>query len=203
MRGAGSGALGPVGRLGTMTMASDRELAERILAGDPEAESAFVARFERPLRYWLLRHERLGEAELEDLLQDTLLTTLMRLREGGLKDPDRLGAFVYNTAKNLRISAQRKARRQQTLLGTYGDPRGSGEVAGPDELAERRALAGIVRQVIDEMPVERDRQILLLHYLHGLDKKQVCILLDLDERHFDRVIARARKRFRALWQARG
>ena len=185
-----------------MTGLSDEALAQKIYAGDSEAERIFARRFERPLRLWLRRREQLQDAELDDLVQETLLTVLLQLRNGRLEQAERLGAYVYQAAKYLHVGGRRKQTRQAGLLNAYGDPRAQSDPPSPEREAERRRLGEIVGQVLRELPVARDRSILRLRYLLGLDKAVICSLLELDERHFDRVIARARKRFRELWAAK-
>ncbi len=55
-----------------------------------------------------------------------------------------------------------------------------------------------VRQVIGELKTERDRQLLLRFYLAEDDKEQICSDLGLSSLHFNRVLFRARQRFKVL-----
>jgi len=51
--------------------------------------------------------------------------------------------------------------------------------------------------------VARDRDLLMRFYLHDEDKALICRELNLSEEHFNRVIFRARNRFRELLEHRG
>ena len=57
--------------------------------------------------------------------------------------------------------------------------------------------------MLDEMPGERDRELLMRFYLNDEAKEQICQELKLSREHFNRVIFRARGRFRELLEHRG
>ena len=57
--------------------------------------------------------------------------------------------------------------------------------------------------MLEEMPVARDREVLVRFYLNDEDREQICRELRLSEEHFNRVIFRARNRFRELIEHRG
>ena len=59
-----------------------------------------------------------------------------------------------------------------------------------------------MRQVLDELPVERDRQLLRQFYLRQESKERICADHGLTSLQFNRVLHRARERFRELWNAR-
>ncbi|MCP4664535.1 MAG: hypothetical protein GY856_54820 [bacterium] len=52
------------------------------------------------------------------------------------------------------------------------------------------------------MPTERDREVLSRFYLAEEDKEQICCDLGLAGEHFKRVLFRARRRFKKLYEAR-
>ena len=52
--------------------------------------------------------------------------------------------------------------------------------------------------MLDELPVQRDREILLRFYLNDEDKDSICAGLGVDSTHFNRVLFRAKERFREL-----
>jgi RNA polymerase sigma-70 factor (ECF subfamily) len=49
----------------------------------------------------------------------------------------------------------------------------------------------------------RDRELLVRFYLHDEPKEELCRQYGLSDLHFNRVIFRARERFRDLLQSRG
>lgn len=56
----------------------------------------------------------------------------------------------------------------------------------------------IVRRLIGELPTDRDRQLLLRFYVAEEEKERICSDLGLDSLHFNRVLFRARHRFKEL-----
>ena len=62
----------------------------------------------------------------------------------------------------------------------------------------RPQWAAAARRMLDEMPAERDRQLLVRFYLNDEGKRADLPELDLSQEHFNRVIFRARHRFRDL-----
>ena len=65
----------------------------------------------------------------------------------------------------------------------------------------RSELAEIVRRVLSEMTSERDRQVLFRFYIAGDGKDAICRDLGLTSLHFNRVLFRARERYRELYLA--
>jgi RNA polymerase sigma factor (sigma-70 family) len=175
----------------------DADLVARIARGDRRAETALVQRYSLAVRTLLTR--RLNSPELiKDLTQETFIIAFERLRDSGVDEPSRLAGFLRQTAINLAIGEQRKAERRRTdgdagELGTILD-----EHLGPFELVEEQELQRLVRQLVAEMPVERDRKLLWCYYVLGEDKATCAERFDLSVEHFDRVVHRARSRLRQL-----
>jgi RNA polymerase sigma-70 factor (ECF subfamily) len=173
-------------------------LVGRIRRGDRVAEQAFVVRYRRGL-VLLLRRWTGDLALAEDVAQDTLLIAIERLREEGLEDPTKLLAFLRRTAQNLVVAGGRKAARRRT--DAAGDELPDTPDLGPDhfERMVSEEHAARVRAVIARLPVPRDRELLTRYYLADQDKDELCAALGLEELHFNRVLHRARQRFRDLW----
>ncbi|MFL6292633.1 MAG: RNA polymerase sigma factor [Thermoanaerobaculia bacterium] len=170
-------------------------LVRRIASGDAAAEGELFARYSRGLLY-LLR--RLAPEMAEDLHQETFRIVLERLRRRELDEPEGLAGFLRGTARNLVIAERRKAARRRTeaddeeLAQAVHPAPGQLSAVLLDEEAET------VRQLIRELPTERDRQLLLRFYVTEEDKESLCADLGLDSLHFNRVLFRARQRFKEL-----
>jgi RNA polymerase sigma-70 factor, ECF subfamily len=173
------------------------DLALRIHGRDRAAESAFVARYQRGLLALLRR--KTGDPSLAaDLCQDALRIGLEHLREGRVDDPARLAAYLYGIAGNLIIGHYRRERRRDTR--TDADAVSLAPDPGAGQFAEvsREQVARCVRQLLDELPTPRDREILQQYYIDDRSKEDICFALDLDTLHFNRVLFRAKQRFREL-----
>src|SRR5262245_66667648 len=90
------------------------ELSRRIREGDVTAETELIRQFEPGLRVLLRRRTGGDTGLLQDLVQETLLIDIQRLRGEGIEDHDRLAAFAAQTARTLAIASLRTTERQRT-----------------------------------------------------------------------------------------
>lgn len=177
------------------TVATD--LVRRIAAGDAAAEGALVQRYSRGILY-LLRRQGVSPELAEDLHQETFRIVLERLRRKALDDPAGLVGFLRGTARNLAIAEHRKTARRRT----DADPDGLEQAVNPAPGQLQTVLldeeANIVRRLIGELPTDRDQQLLMRFYVAEEEKETICSDLGLDRLHFNRVLFRARQRFKEL-----
>jgi RNA polymerase sigma-70 factor (ECF subfamily) len=174
---------------------SDSDLALRIGNGDKTAESALYSRYRSGLVLMLNRQTR-DMQRAEDLVQDTLLTVITRLRDQGIDNPAALPRFIQQTAKYTFIGWLRRAGNQVELRDSFEDQTAD-DTSVIDNISRDR-LRSAVRSLIEEMKVPRDREILHRYYVREQSKPVICEALDLSMPHFDRVINRARNRFKQL-----
>lgn len=173
------------------------EITRRIGAGDSHAEAELVERFTRGLHAYL---RRLGcPPELaEDLHQETFRVVIERLRGSGIEEPEALPGFVRGTARHLHLAVRRQAARRRTeadeeLIAGVEDPE-----AGQLNRVLDAESAGLVRRLLAELEPPRDRQILYRFYIAEDHKESICEDLGLSSLHFNRVLFRARRRFKSL-----
>ncbi|HEX4959447.1 MAG TPA: sigma-70 family RNA polymerase sigma factor [Thermoanaerobaculia bacterium] len=173
------------------------DLVRRIAAGDTSAEGELVQRYSRGILYLLRR--LVSSPELaEDLHQETFRIVLERLRKRELDDPAGLAGFLRGTARNLAAAEHRKTGRRRT----EADPEVLEQAVHPAPGQLQTVLldeeANIVRRLISELPTDRDQQLLMRFYVAEEEKERICSDLGLDSLHFNRVLFRARQRFREL-----
>jgi RNA polymerase sigma-70 factor, ECF subfamily len=173
------------------------DLVRRIAAGDASAEGELVQRYSRGLLY-LLRRLSSPPEMAEDLHQETFRVVLERLRQRELDDPAGLVGFLRGTARNLALNERRKTARRRTdpdeeelAQAVHPSPSQLSSVLLDEE-------AAIVRKLIGELPTDRDQQLLLRFYVAEEEKETICADLGLDSLHFNRVLFRARQRFKEL-----
>ena len=176
------------------------ELVRRIVAGDPAAEAELVQRFSRAVSFLLRRLAR-DESMAEDLYQETFRLVIEKVRGGELREAERLPGFVSSLARNLFLGSARRGGRRQKW---QGDPEAAERAPdpAPGQLARLLAAerAAIVRRVLDELKNDRDREILSRYYIADQPKEDICRALDLSDLHFNRVLFRARQRYRELFE---
>lgn len=168
---------------------------------DPASHLASVYRDFPGLRALILRRVRDPDVAA-DILQDAAVTTLEKLRSGEIARPENLGGYLYRVALNHLRNHRRKDRTAISSsdaleeLPTAENEEDWGNIGG-------RQWATNARRMLEEMPVARDREILVRFYLDDEDKESICQELQLSEDHFNRVIFRARNRFRDFIEHRG
>jgi RNA polymerase sigma-70 factor (ECF subfamily) len=144
------------------------------------------------------------DAELAaDLLQDAIVTALQKLEAGEIEHRGQLDGYVYRVALN----HLRNHRRKDKSPFSGPDPL-SDLVDAEGEAKPSRAIAGsqftrVVTQLLKEMSSPRDREVLIRFYLQEEDRSALCRSLALTDLQFNRVIFRARGRFRELLERRG
>jgi RNA polymerase sigma-70 factor (ECF subfamily) len=175
------------------------DLCARIRQGSRDAEGEMVRRYGAGLLYLLKRRTRDAELAL-DLRQDTLRVAIEKLRGSTLDDPARLAAYLRGVALNLWVAHQRKDTRRATTadsdaVGLVADDR-----AGPFDNVSREQVRQAVGTLLNELGTPRDRELLARLYIHDEDKAVICAALGVDSLHFNRVLFRAKERFRQLLQ---
>jgi RNA polymerase sigma-70 factor (ECF subfamily) len=168
---------------------------------DPVSHLAAVYRDYPGLRALILRRVRDPEVAA-DILQDAAVTTLEKLRSGSIAHPENLGGYLYRVALNHLRNHRRKDRSSLSSPDALNELPASENDADWENVGGRQ-WAHAARRMLEEMPVARDRDVLVRFYLDDEDREKICRELRLSEEHFNRVIFRARNRFRQLIEHRG
>jgi RNA polymerase sigma-70 factor (ECF subfamily) len=143
-------------------------LAERILGGDRDAEAILVEHFTPRIRAMVLA--RLRNLDIaRDLTQETLVAVLHAARNGQIRDPARLPAFVQGVARNLVNNYAR--RRQQHPEVELDDV--AQQLTAPEQdpaTGERRELLMNALQMLEP----HDREVLRLTLVDGLKPAEIA-----------------------------
>lgn len=143
-----------------------------------------------------------GNVELaSDLLQDAVVTALQKLQAGEISDSAELDGYVYRVALNHLRNHRRKDRSHATRWPEELADESEGGL--PTEYVEADEWAQKAKALLQEVSPLRDRELLVRFYLYEESKEQLCRAFGLTEIHFNRVIYRARDRFRQLLQRHG
>ena len=165
-----------------LTPQQQRTLVDRIRSREPSAEEEFVGLFSRRVACLVLARLRDREAA-RDLTQDVLLAVLLALRDGHLREPERLAAFVCGTARNV-VNNYLRTRSRQPREDPI-DP-GYDPAFIPDQL-ENTERGALVRQALGALD-STDRKILSLTLVEGLKPGEIALRLGLTSE-----VVRARK----------
>jgi RNA polymerase sigma-70 factor (ECF subfamily) len=172
-------------------------IVQGIRDGDSDAESRLLERYSKGLRYLLLRRTH-DEERARDLLQDTFLIAITKLRETELDEPARLAGYLRGIAIRVALNAGRRQQREPYPMEVEAVAQiPDREPRQFDHVAREQTLVA-VHKLLKSMPMKRDREILTRFYVEDQDKEAICEALGLDSIHFNRVLFRAKKRFRKI-----
>ncbi|HWY55303.1 MAG TPA: sigma-70 family RNA polymerase sigma factor [Terriglobales bacterium] len=177
--------------------AFDAPYVERLRSGDFRTQEHFVAYFSELIQLKLRARLRSPQA-IEDVRQETFVRVFTALRSpGGIRQPERLGAFVNSICNNVLLEHYRSSSRSDSL-----DDEPQNELPDPvmDVLGAVAAkqMEEKVREILDEMP-ERDRRILREVFLEERDKDEVCRDFGVDRDYLRVLLHRAKQSFKSLY----
>lgn len=134
-------------------------LAERVVAGDRDAENELVHLFSPRIFAMLCARTRDREAS-RDLLHDVLITVLGAVRNGQLRDPAKLASFVHGIARHLAQNHLRSRDTREQPMTEEPAAESAGDIL---EASERRDL---IRQALGELDAT-DQDILIRTLVNG------------------------------------
>src|SRR5258708_32273106 len=155
----------PQGRHGEPSVelfAFDRAYVERLRDGDPSTEFHFVSYFEQLLGI-KLRARRLAPETVDELRQETFSRVIAALRkQGGVREPERLGAFVNSVCNNVLMEFYRARSHTQPLEDFHLEK--VDKVLDLEGLLVTRESQEHIRRILGDLP-QRDQQLLLAVFL--------------------------------------
>jgi len=151
-----------------------RRIAEAGAQGAAGAEAELYRRLAPRVRLYGRKHLRDDQAAA-DLVQQVLLMTLERLRDGRLREPERLASFVFGMCRMVVLDLRRTYARRERLLATYGDDVPVADPSAAPELDRDR-----LRNCLERVP-ERERSVLVMTFYEEAPAQTVAKTLGLSE----------------------
>lgn len=175
----------------------DKLYVDRLRDGHPSTEQHFVSYFGQMLGI-MLRARYLSPERVDDVRQETLARVIATLRrDGGIRQPERFGAFVNSVCKNVLRENTRDWHRTQPLQAD--------QLESPERIVDlERALISEetkrkVREILGEMK-PRDRDLLRAIFLEEKEKDEICREFGVDREYLRVLLHRAKERFRSSFQ---
>jgi RNA polymerase sigma-70 factor (ECF subfamily) len=178
----------------------DAGYLESLCAGDLVTEEHFVGYFTE-LLHLKLRSRLKSPQAIEDVRQETFVRVLSVLRkDGSLRQPERLGAFVNTVCNNVLLEHYRSSSRASSI-----DEEGQPEIAstGMDvvDIVAAKQLKGKVQEILVDMPV-RDRALLKAVFLDERERDDVCREFGVDREYLRVLLYRAKQDFKVEYVKR-
>jgi len=180
--------------------AFDAEYIEALRAGDLQTQEHFVEYFTE-LLHLKLRSRLPSRQAIEDVRQETFARVLTTLRkEDGLRQPERLGAFVNTVCNNVLFETYRANSRSDSL-DEENRPELPATGATAHDVAVTNQLKGKVQEILSGMP-PRDRAVLKAIFLDERDREEVCREFKVDGEYLRVLLFRAKQNFKAEYLKR-
>jgi RNA polymerase sigma-70 factor, ECF subfamily len=174
----------------------DEAYVERLQAGDFRTQEHFVAYFSELIQLKL--RSRLNSPQaIEDVRQETFTRVFTALRDGKIRQPDRLGAFVNSMCNNVLLEHYRSSSRDDSLDDEEQPEIPAANVDVLGAIANKQ-MAEKIREILEELP-ERDRRLLREVFLEERDKDEVCAGFGVDREYLRVLLHRAKLSFKALY----
>ena len=169
----------------------------RLRDRDPLTESHFVAYFSDLLQI-KLRARYIPAVAVEDIKQETFVRVLKAVRsETGIREPERLGAFVNSVCNNVLMEFYRASSRTEQVDESAQDP--------PDKTVDlegflvTKQTCEQVRRILRQLP-SRDKRLLRALFLEERDKDDICREFGVDRDYFRVLLHRAKESFKVMYQ---
>ncbi len=175
----------------------DAELIQRTLAGDNNAFSELVEKYQKQVHALVWR--KTGDFHTaEDITQDTFLKAYQRLHT--LKEPHRFAGWLYVIASRRCLAWFRKKRLQKQVLENVGTPvtnkdAYSRHVAEEQAKTIDEAQQEVVKKLLETLK-ESDRTVITLHYFGEMTCEEMSEFLGVSANTIKSRLRRARNRLK-------
>lgn len=177
------------------------EWLRRITRGETSAEAELYHRYKDGVGV-IIGQIVHNESVTEDLSQETFRISLEKIRDGEVRDPERLSGFVCGVARNLALDYIRKMRRSLNQEEAIDAEQIRDTQPNPYDHLLRKERAELVLQTLSEIKIARDREVLSRYFIAEEDKDRICADLGLTTPHFNSIVHRALKRYKELYLKR-
>lgn len=193
---------------------TDEVLLERLRAGDEQAFMLFVRTHSRGMHAVARSYVR-DPRVAEEVVQEAWAGVIVGLSR--FKGEASLKTWLYRIVSNrAKTRGQREARSvpfsalgadetSDAIVdaarfddqGAWTDPPRRWEVDTPEAIAGRRELLGVIERALEGLP-PRQRAVVVLRDVEGLDSDEVCEMLDLSATNQRVLLHRGRVTVRAM-----
>jgi len=177
----------------------DAKYVSNLCAGDPPTQEHFVVYFSELLQL-KLRSRLNSPHAIEDVRQETFARVFSVLRKDGLRQPERLGAFV-NTVCSHVLSEHYRSSSGSESLDVEGRPELPDKSASALEIVVARQTKDKVREILLDL-APRDRSLLKAVFLDERDRDEVCREFGVERDYLRVLLHRAKQEFKTEYVKR-
>jgi len=175
----------------------DEAYLKRLRERDFPTEQHFVAYFRKLLLIKLRSRLRSSQA-VDDIAQETFLRVFKAMQaEGGIRQPERLGAFVNSVCNNVLQEFYRSVDHGASLDDDAPEP--VDKLIDLEGFLVTKQTREQVRKVLALLG-DKDRQLLRSIFLEEKEKDDVCREFGVDRDYLRVLLHRAKQSFRAYYE---
>jgi RNA polymerase sigma-70 factor (ECF subfamily) len=172
----------------------DKDLVERILAGEPGAFEALVRKYNRlggAIAYSIVKDFHLAE----DVVQESFLKAFRSLH--GLREPEKFKYWFAGLVRSKAVDLLRQRRSRATAELPQDLPAAAETSAGTsgEEEVDREESRAKILEAIGDLP-EEDRLVVVLKHMEGLSYKEIADLMETSIGSVESRLFRARQALR-------
>jgi RNA polymerase sigma-70 factor (ECF subfamily) len=178
----------------------DAGYVAKLCAGDSQTQEHFVTYFSELLQV-KLRSRLQSLHAIEDVRQETFARVFAVLRkDGGLRQPERLGPFVNTVCNHVLMEHYRSSGRSDSL-DAEGQPELPARGASSLDIVAARQIKEKVREILLDL-APRDRALLNAVFLDERDRDEVCKEFGVDRDYLRVLLHRAKQEFKTEYMKR-
>jgi RNA polymerase sigma-70 factor (ECF subfamily) len=188
------------GLYGGSAAADEEALLAALRLNDRKAAGEFVARYTDPVYDYVSRRLASNRGQVEDLVQDVFLAAIQSLDK--FAGQSSLLGWLLGIARHKVEDFYRAKLREPDPLPDFDDLPPAGLTTQPqfDELIDTTRLHEKARRVLEQLPPEYSAA-LLWRYWENRSTREMAALTARTEKGMERLLARARARFKQVWEA--
>jgi len=170
---------------------TDQELVE-LAKEDQEMFGNLMARYQKPLFYYVKRISQLGNDDVEDLLQEIFVKAYLNLNSFDVSL--KFSSWIYRISHNHVVDNFRKISARPKISNSEDDDWVRIIKTDTDlekELADKECVAKI-KEIIEKMPLKY-KEVLILRFIEDKDYEEIMDILQKPKGTVATLIARGRK----------
>ena len=173
----------------------DEAYLDALCAGDFRTQDHFTRYFSELIKVKLRSRVRSAEA-MEDIRQETFARVFATLRsDRGIRQPEKLGAFVNSTCNNVLLEYYRSSSRTNSTEDESAYAESVDTRVDAFGAVVTREVQEKVRRVLEDLP-ERDRRLIREVLLEERSKDEVCKDFGVDRDYLRVLLHRAKQSFK-------
>jgi RNA polymerase sigma-70 factor (ECF subfamily) len=176
----------------------DSGYLQRLAAGDAAVEEHFHKYFGE-LIFIKLRARQYPRQTIEDIRQETFLRVFQAIRKEGIRQPERIGAFVNSVCNNVVLEFSRSGSR---LTFTDEAPERADQSSNSEQQLMARERREHVRKLLSQMS-SKNQRLLTAMFLDERHPDEVCREFGVDRNYLRVLLYRARTKLKDAMQKGG